>query len=429
MAKSSISLTQLAKDILANAQKIEDFLASNNLPQPSFNAEDAEDFPVALEHAEIHKARYALIDATRELRDLVVGPLDTLKWMIMNDHTIAASLHAISHFKVAQAVPLTGSISFADIAKATGLSELNVARFIRRAAINRIFIESSPGQVSHTSSSKLLATDSNIQALIGHMSEEAFPASARIVEALEKFPYSGEPDQSPFTLTFGSSFFERKMKQPETMQRFVQAMSSWSKGDGSAHMRDGYDWAALPKGATVVDVGGAGGHISLAIAQKFPDLQFIVEDQPPVASQAQALIASFPEDVSKRVKFIPHDFFQPQPEEAIGAAAYILRYVFHDWSDVYAKKILANLLKVMKKDSRLLIADAVMPPTGVLPRSQEEILRSFDISILAQLNAQERTLEMWEQLVKNSSDEKLGITNVVMPPKGESVSILEVMLV
>lgn len=338
-------------------------------------------------------------------------------------------------------------MSFAELAKATGLSELNVARFVRRTAIHHIFIESTPGHVSHTAASVLLGTDPQMQALVAHMSEEAFPASAKIVDALEKFPYSGEPNESPFTLAFGSSFFERKMKHPETMQRFAQAMGSWSEGDGSTHIRDYYDWASLPKGARVVDVGGAAGHISLPIAEKFVDLEFTVEDQAPVAEQAKRLIASFPENVSKRVKFVPHDFFQPQPAEARGAAAYIMRYILHDWSDAYAKKILKNVMEAMAEDSRLIIADAVMPPTGALPQCQEEVLRSFDVvsmqdqdnnetitnlpyqSMLAQLNSQERTLEMWERLIQDSSDEKLGIRNVTMPPKGESVSILEIMFI
>jgi len=298
---------------------------------------------------------------------------------LFQDHTLAASLHAISHFKVAQAVPTTGSIPFTELAKATGLSELNVARFVRRTAIQHIFIESPPGHVSHTAASLLLGTDPDMQALVAHMSEEAFPSSAKIVDALEEFPYSGKPDESPFTLTFGSSFFERKMKYPETMQRFGQAMSRWSEGDGSEHMRDYYDWASLPKGATVVDVGGASGHISLAIAEKFMDLEFVVEDQPPLVEQATGLIASFPESVSKRVKFVPHDFFQPHPAEARGAAAYIMRYILHDWSDSYAKKILKNVFEAMGENSRLLIADAVMPPTGVLPQCHEEVLRSFDV--------------------------------------------------
>lgn len=94
----------------------------------------------------------------------------------------------------------------------------------------------------------------------------------------------------------------------------------------------------------------------------------------------------------------------------------------HDWSDTYSLKILKNIVDAMGPDSRLIIADAVMP---LLPRAQEEVLRSFDVSMLAQLNAQERTLEIWEALVKEASDGKLNISKVINPPKGENVSIIE----
>lgn len=288
-------------------------------------------------------------------------------------------MHAISHFKIPQNVPLQGSIPFADLAKATELPEIDVARLVRRTAISHIFVESPQGSVAHTATSALLAADPQMQALVAHMSEEAFPASARVVDALEKTPGSGEPSDSPFALAFGKSFFERKVAQPETMQRFGLAMSSWSEGDGTSQMRDCYKWASLPAGSKVVDVGGAAGHISLGIAKGFENLEFIVEDQPPLADQAKQLISSQPESVSSRVRFVPHDFFQPHPAEAVGADIYIMRYILHDWSDIYAQKILENVFQVMGDQSKLLIADAVLPPSGVLPRCQEEVLRSFDI--------------------------------------------------
>lgn len=288
-------------------------------------------------------------------------------------------MHAISHFKVAQAVPKKGTVSFAELARTIGLTELDVARFVRRTAINHIFVEPTPGHVAHTAASALLSTDAQMQALVAHMSEEAFPASARIVDALEKSTGIGEPHESPFALAFGTSFFERKVEKPETMQRFGLAMSSWSEGDGTRQMRDCYDWASLPAGGKVVDVGGALGHISLGIAEKFEGLEFIVEDQPPLAEQARQLISSYPETIAKRVKFLPHDFFQPQPAEAKAADAYIMRYILHDWSDTYAMKVLKNVFQAMGENSTLVIADAVMPPAGVLPKCQEEVLRSFDV--------------------------------------------------
>jgi len=38
-----------------------------------------------------------------------------------------------------------------------------------------------------------------------------------------------------------------------------------------------------------------------------------------------------------------------------------------------------NVADTMGPDSRLIIADAVMPPAGLLPRAQEVVLRSFEI--------------------------------------------------
>jgi hypothetical protein len=307
--------------------------------------------------------------------------------MIMNDHTLTASLHVISHFNVAQAVPVAGSISFAELSDQVGLSELDVARFVRRTAINRIFVEAQPGYVAHTATSALLATDPQMQALVAHMSEEAFPASARIVDALEISKRNNDKtggseaneSPSPFALAFGSSFFARKAAQPETLQRFGLAMSSWSSGDGAHQMVTCYDWGALPTGAKVVDVGGALGHISLAIADAFPGLEFVVEDQAPLAQQANELIASHSESVSDRVRFLPWDFFNPQPEQAQGANVYILRYILHDWADNNATTILGNILSAAGPKSKVLIADAVMPTPGVLSRCQEEVLRSFDV--------------------------------------------------
>lgn len=58
-----------------------------------------------------------------------------------------------------------------------------------------------------------------------------------------------------------------------------------------------------------MDVGGAVGNISLGIAQGFESLQFIVQDQAPLEQQVKQIISSYPEEISKRVTFVAHDFF------------------------------------------------------------------------------------------------------------------------
>lgn len=83
MAQNLSTLTALAARIAKSAEAIESFLKENQLPEPSFEADGPKNFPVTDKNPEILAARDELIDCTQELRDLVVGPTDTIKWRTM----------------------------------------------------------------------------------------------------------------------------------------------------------------------------------------------------------------------------------------------------------------------------------------------------------------------------------------------------------
>lgn len=108
-----------------------------------------------------------------------------------------------------------------------------------------------------------------MQALVSQVTEERFVATLKLVEALERYPEGkGKPNESAFTLSFGKSLFKRKVAMPDAMQWFGQVMSAWSEGDGSAHMRNGYEWGKLGAG-TVVDAGGARATLRLQLPISF----------------------------------------------------------------------------------------------------------------------------------------------------------------
>jgi 6-hydroxytryprostatin B O-methyltransferase len=372
---------------------------------------------------------------------------------------------------MAQAVPLEGEVAMGDLARATGLTEVDTARIVRRAAMGRVFVEKRRGFVSHSAISAMLAQDEGMQALVGHMCDGAFPASAKMCDFLDQFSGSPEPHQSPYALAYGDPIFARGAKEPQVMERFVGMMKAWSAGDGTQTMIDGYDWDKLGSGRVVdvripafnflflllfmfhfvsllplhlfpgpklvltngitnplQQVGGAAGHISLALAARFPNLEFTVQDQEAVGSQAQELMASYPAEVQSRVQWTAHNFFSPQPAGCRGANVYVLRYICHDWTDVYAAKILAGVAAAMGPDSVLVIADAVLPPESVkLPVAQETLLRSFDVSMLCQLNARERGIDDWAKVLQ-MADERLHITGVKPPAIAGEVTIIEARL-
>lgn len=92
---------------------------------------------------------------------------------------------------------------------------------------------------------------------------------------------------------------------------------------------DIYSFESLPDGATVVDVGGGRGQVSLRIAEKIPHLQFVIQDEKTVLEAGQA--EGISHNVQERVTFMPHDFYQPQPVK--GADVYLLRQILHDHPD------------------------------------------------------------------------------------------------
>jgi hypothetical protein len=89
------------------------------------------------------------------------------------------SLQAISRLQIASILPPGGQLSFADIAKLTGLSERTTRRLLRHAMTMHVFCEPRPGMVAHTKTSKLLAIpDMNNWMSTG--SEEMWPAATKV---------------------------------------------------------------------------------------------------------------------------------------------------------------------------------------------------------------------------------------------------------
>lgn len=88
-------------------------------------------------------------------------------------------MQLISRHNIAGIVPPGGQISFAEIAKHTGLGEPTVRRILRHAMTMRIFREPEPGMVAHTKVSKMLAIPHvNDWQYTG--SHEMWPAAAKV---------------------------------------------------------------------------------------------------------------------------------------------------------------------------------------------------------------------------------------------------------
>ena len=183
-------------------------------------------------------------------------------------------LHFLTHFKVFDAVPLHGSISYSDLAAKVGLVEPRLRRILQHAFTNRYFFSPKPDFVAHTSNSAVVANNPNAQAWILHNVAEVEPwYSTKALDSFIKWGDTTDPKKTGPNLAVKpgeeKAFFEL-MTLPEEgewlgvkrkdwrFQRFQDSDKFMSEGGAlkAADLHEGFDWAALGK-ATIVDVGAS----------------------------------------------------------------------------------------------------------------------------------------------------------------------------
>lgn len=85
------------------------------------------------------------------------------------------------------------------------------------------------------------------------------------------------------------------------------------------------------------------------------------------------------------------------PTYDIGARAYYMHSVLHDWQDEHCRQILRNLRRAMEPGySRILINENVVPDVGAAWQ-----MTSLDWTMMATLASAERTETQWRQLVES----------------------------
>ncbi|KAK4497294.1 hypothetical protein PRZ48_011744 [Zasmidium cellare] len=412
-------LIELANTIQTQVTEFQKLLAASGQPDPSLDLDaPSPDFAAAGLHAQ--DVRSKLLDQIDELHDLLLTPQEMLLGTAPTDFV---SRHALDRFQVYQKVPVGETRTYTQLAEATGLPLNVIRRLIRHAITQRIFTEPTPDVVAHTPASKLLAEDRNVRDYWGILSEIVSPAAAQTANALSKWPQesgSKKRETAGFYLATGKTVYQVLEDEPETHNRYDSAMSANRNNVlfSVDHIARGFDWQSLGKG-TIVDVAGGIGTVSRSLAKHFPELNFIVQDQPEVLAQAPPV-----EDESSkaRITFMEHDMFTPQPIK--DADIYFFRRVFMEWDDDKAVQILRNLTPGMTPGkSRVVIADFYVPEPGEAPLWIERKFRNSDMLTFVLSNGGSRDKEAWIKLF-----EKAGpgfVVKNVKPLKNSDMMITE----
>lgn len=321
------------------------------------------------------------------------------------------TLQAINDYNIAQCIPLNGTATYTEISEKSGLELDKCRRIIRYAMTNHVFHEPASEHVAHTAISALLSRDAGARDLAGHCLEEVHTGTAFQVRAMHKWPNTVQTGETGLSLGFGTEgkdFFEFLTREPHRAQRFGGAMgffgSSGSNFSPDIEVARGYPWKDLGK-AKMVDCGGSRGHVSVAVANVAPEIQFVVQDLPDVVTQAEARP---PPGLEGRIRYEAYDFFTPQPIK--DADVYFFRRIFHDWPDHVCLNILRNLVPSMKAGSRVILNETILSSEGVSSANpmEEKLGRTLDMQMLVALGSRERTLEDWKGLFAEGGEGKLG---------------------
>ncbi|CZR64036.1 related to sterigmatocystin 7-O-methyltransferase precursor [Phialocephala subalpina] len=351
--------------------------------------------PVAADDKAAQMARLDLIDMIPDLQRSLIGEqafIRDLTWQPLN----LVTLQAINRFKIAQHVPLEGTISYKELSALTGTNESQLRRLVRHAMTNRIFHEPEKGQVAHSVTSKLLAEDPRLDSWVFFLTDYFWPATARSVDAFQKWPGSQNPKEVGVSLQYGreTTWFGEISTADRGIQSFRDAMEIINDGEGweDSHLVDNYPWGEIGKG-TVVDIGGSNGHTSMAIAEKFPDLKFIVQD---LHTEGNPV----PESLKERIIFMDHDMLNPQPIK--DADVYFWRNVFHNHPDASVTKALQSLIPALKPGAKIAIQDFGLTDPGEGRLADESYERMMDIMMMSLMNGKERGLDEWKALFEQA---------------------------
>jgi len=210
----------------------------------------------------------------------------------------------------------------------------------------------------------------------------------------------------PFEHVHGLPAFAYLSAHPDKERTFAASMASISGAENGAVAR-AYDFRGVGR---LVDVGGAHGHLLATILRRHRKLRGVLYDQPQVVAGADA--SGFIAGLEDRIDVQGGDFFASVP---VGADAYIMKYVIHDWDDARCVRILRLCRDAMAPGGRVLVVENV-----VAPGNRPGWAKLLDINMMVCVTGRERTKVEFRDLLARAG---LALRRVV--PTASPISVLE----
>jgi len=283
----------------------------------------------------------------------------------------------------------------AELAAATSVDQRSLFRLLRALASGGIFVALSDGRFALSNVGRELRSDvpGSQRAIAITLGEIPYHAWGKLLHSVQ----TGSP---AFDKAFDAGLFEYLQSNPEAANTFHEGMTDVSSMVAYAVLM-AYDFSGI---SSMVDIGGGEGAFLRKILELHPEIEGTVFDLEPALKKARHLNANMSHG---KCMAVAGNFFAAVP---VGADAYIMSDVIHDWNDEQCVTILQNCRQAMNKTGRVLVIETVVPEGDA--RCFSKLL---DVNMLVMTHGQERTKSEFNALFDAAGYKLTRIVRTVAP--------------
>jgi hypothetical protein len=277
------------------------------------------------------------------------GPMRVLD--MMSGYAASQVLAAVARFGVPDLLA-DGPRSSPEIARALEADADAMERLLRAAASVGILVRGEDGRYGQSEMSRALETGARPSLrdlVIAQVGPGHWLPWGRLHDAVK----SG---QAAVLDALGTDLWSHYAAHPEEAACFARGMGDFSSFV-AAEVIASFDFSRF---RLAVDVGGSQGAMISAVLRAAPEMYGILFDRPEVIEAARETIASYA--LGDRLRIGVGSFLEDVPG---GADLYIVKSVLHDWDDARASLILRNVHRAAANGATLLVAESMLPASGV----------------------------------------------------------------
>lgn len=320
---------------------------------------------------------------------------------LVNGYQVSQALHVAATLGISDSLA-AGSRTISDLAEVTATDAPTLLRLMRALESVGVYAADAEGRYANTELGEQLRSD--VPGSVAGWA--AYVGRAYYREAWGDLLESVRTGDNAFARVHGLRVWEYRQQHPEEQVIFDGAMTA-TAGAVVEAVVGSYDFARF---GTVADIGGNVGTLLAAILKRYSPVHGLLFDQPAVVADAGPVLRSA--GVAERCQVVGGNFFDSVP---VGADAYLLKAIIHDWLDAEAVDVLGSCRRAMGDDGTLLLVEQL------LGQGPDPIQTAFsDLNMLVSPGGQERTLEEYAALLSASGFCLTGVTET-----GTQVFVIE----